>query len=63
MGQISGALFVLIFETVNASTGSPVAPMIGLVILTAIEIPMVLAMRESSLIEKAKGYLVGNDKK
>lgn len=62
MGQISGALFVLIFETVNASTGSPVAPMIGLVILTAIEIPMVLAMRESSLIEKAKGYLVGNDK-
>lgn len=54
MGQISGALFVLIFETVNASTGSPVAPMIGLVVLTAIEIPMVLSMKESKLIQAAK---------
>ncbi|MDO4176403.1 MAG: MFS transporter [Bacillota bacterium] len=54
MGQISGALFVLIFEMVNASTGSPVAPMIGLVILTAIEIPMVLAMKESKLVQQAK---------
>ena len=54
MGQISGALFVLIFEMVNASTGSPVAPMIGLVILTAIEIPMVLAMKESRLVQEAK---------
>lgn len=57
MGQISGALFVFLFEVINGATGSPVAPMLGLVILTAIEIPMVIAMKESSLIEKAKNIV------
>ena len=50
MGQISGALFVLLFEAISSSAGSVTAPMIGIVILTAIEIPIVTRMRESKLV-------------
>ena len=50
MGQISGALFVLLFEAISGSTGSVTAPMIGIVILTAIEIPIVMKMQESKLM-------------
>ena len=52
MGQISGALFVLLFEAISGAVGSVTAPMIGIVILTAIEIPIVAKMRESKLVEQ-----------
>jgi len=55
MGQISGALFVLLFEAISSSAGSVTAPMIGIVILTAIEIPIVTRMRESKLVEESTG--------
>ena len=54
MGQISGALFVLIFEGISGATGSVIVPMIGIVILTVIEIPIVAKMKESKLIDQRK---------
>ena len=54
MGQISGALFVLLFEAISGAAGSVTAPMIGIVILTAIEIPIVAKMRESKLVNQQK---------
>ena len=52
MGQISGVLFVLLFEAISAGTGSVVVPMLGIVILTAIEIPIVAKMKESKVLDK-----------
>lgn len=52
MGQISGALFVLLFEVISGASGSVSVPMIGIVILTAVEIPIVMRMRESKLVEQ-----------
>lgn len=54
MGQISGALFVLLFEAISGASGSVTAPMIGIVILTAIEIPIVMRMKESKLVDQQK---------
>lgn len=51
MGQISGALFVVIFEAISSATGSINLPMILLVIATAIEIPFTLKMRESNILK------------
>ena len=50
MGQISGALFVLLFEAISGAAGSVVVPMIGIVILTIIELPIVAKMKESKLV-------------
>ncbi|MDO4545017.1 MAG: MFS transporter, partial [Bacillota bacterium] len=50
MGQISGTLFVLLFEAASSGFGTVTAPMLGLVILTVIEIPIVAKMRESKLL-------------
>lgn len=55
MGQISGTLFVLLFEATSSLTGSIVVPMIGLIVLIAAGIPMLLAMKESDLARKNKG--------
>lgn len=54
MGQISGALFVLLFEAISGASGSVTVPMIGIVILTAIEIPIVTRMKESKLVDQQK---------
>lgn len=49
MGQISGALFVYLFEVLQSSSGSPILPMILVVALTALELPVTLGMKESDL--------------
>jgi len=50
MGQISGALFVYLFDLMQgASGGSVVFPMICIVALTIIELPVALKMQESKL--------------
>ena len=54
MGQISGVLFVLLFEAVSGASGSVVIPMIGIVILTVIEIPIAAKMKESKLIDQQR---------
>lgn len=52
MGQISGALFVYIFEAVSGSSGSVVLPMIFIVLISAFEVPFTLRMKESALVNK-----------
>ena len=54
MGQISGALFVILFELISGASGSVVVPMVCIVILTVIEIPIAAMMKESKLIDQRK---------
>ena len=49
MGQISGAFFVYLFDFLQNTTGSVVWPMLFVVMLTAIELPLALRMKESAL--------------
>lgn len=51
MGQISGALFVVIFEAVSSTTGSVTIPMLLIVLATAIEIPFTVKMKESDILK------------
>lgn len=50
MGQISGTLFVLIFEWLNGSTGSILLPMLLLVGLSTLQIPFAARMKESKIL-------------
>ncbi len=50
MGQISGALFVYLFEALNSATGSIVLPMLLIVVITAVELPVTMRMKESDVI-------------
>ncbi|MDV3425969.1 MAG: MFS transporter [Bacillota bacterium] len=52
MGQISGALFIYVFEALNNITGSIVLPMLLIVSVSALEIPFTFHMKESNLIKK-----------
>jgi FLVCR family MFS transporter 7 len=52
MGQISGTLFVVIFEAISGSTGSVIIPMLLLVAATAVEIPFTLKMKESNILKE-----------
>ena len=49
MGQVSGALFVYLFELLNKTSGSVIVPMLCVVVLTLLEMPFALQMRESKL--------------
>ena len=49
MGQVSGALFVFLFEVVNKISGSIAAPMLCVVVLTLLDVPVALQMKESKL--------------
>lgn len=51
MGQISGTLFVFLFEGLSGAFGSIVIPMIGIVVLNGLQIPLVMRMRESKSME------------
>ena len=52
MGQISGVIFVFLFESLAGSFDSIIPPMLAIVAISAIEIPFTLKMRESSLNKK-----------
>ena len=49
MGQISGALFVYLFDVLQNASGSTLLPMLCIVALTAAELPATLRMKESKL--------------
>ena len=49
MGQVSGALFVYLFELLNKTSGSVIVPMLCVVVLTLLEMPFALQMRESKM--------------
>ncbi len=50
MGQISGALFVYLFDVAQGISGHIELPMLCIVVLTIIELPIALKMQESKLI-------------
>lgn len=52
MGQISGVLFVFLFEALSGALGTVTVPMVFIVVITALEIPLVAKMKESSLTKK-----------
>ncbi len=52
MGQISGALFVYLFDVLNGISNRVVVPMLCIVVLTMIEVPVALRMKESKLMGK-----------
>lgn len=49
MGQVSGALFVYLFDFIQNISGTVMWPMLFVVILTAVELPVTLKMKESKL--------------
>jgi FLVCR family MFS transporter 7 len=52
MGQISGALFVYLFDLIQTASGSATWPMLFVVALTVLELPITLRMKESKLNTK-----------
>jgi FLVCR family MFS transporter 7 len=52
MGQISGVLFVFLFEALAAGFHSVIPPMLAIVALTAAEIPFAFKMKESPLLKR-----------
>lgn len=52
MGQISGVIFVFLFEAMASRLGSIVPPMLFIVAITGMEIPFTLKMKESSLLKR-----------
>jgi FLVCR family MFS transporter 7 len=52
MGQISGVLFVFLFEALAAGFHSVIPPMLAIVALTAAEIPFAFKMKESALLKR-----------
>lgn len=48
MGQISGTLFVFMFEGLSGAFGTIVIPMLLVVVLNAVQIPLVRSMKEST---------------
>lgn len=56
MGQISGAVFVFLFETLQTASGSAIWPMLAVVALNSLVLPFTFKIRESKLImTKASG--------
>lgn len=51
MGQISGVLFMLMFEAISGEVGNIVLPMLIFVGLTAILIPITIKMKESNILK------------
>ncbi len=57
MGQISGALFVYLFEFFQTLTSSVTWPMLGIVLLTAAVLPAALVIKESNLVKQSEAYV------
>lgn len=51
-GQISGILFVYIFQAFTGATASVVIPMLLIIIVSAIQLPFAFLMKESKLLTK-----------
>lgn len=52
MGQISGILFVYIFESLSGASGSVILPMLIIIIISAVQLPFAFTMKESDLVKK-----------
>ena len=49
-GQISGILFVYLFDLTNGAFGNVLIPLIGIILLTLIQFPVSLFMKESDVL-------------
>jgi FLVCR family MFS transporter 7 len=49
-GQISGIVFVYLFDLTNGAFGNVLMPMIGIIVLTLIQFPVSLFMKESDVL-------------
>ena len=54
-GQVSGTLFVLLFEWLNGATSSILLPMLLFVGMTALQIPFAARMKESKILLALRG--------
>ena len=54
MGQISGVIFVFLFEALAGGLHSIIPPMLAIVVITAMEIPFTFKMKESSLLKRSE---------
>jgi FLVCR family MFS transporter 7 len=54
MGQISGVVFVFLFEAMSAGFNSVIPPMLAVAAITAAEIPLTLRMKESPLLKRGE---------
>ena len=52
-GQVSGILFVVLFDVIHEMAGSLLMPMLFLVIIAALQIPFTLRMKESELLAES----------
>jgi FLVCR family MFS transporter 7 len=52
MGQISGILFVVLFEVIQEAAGGVLWPMLFLVVLALLQIPAAASMKESALFKE-----------
>ena len=50
MGQVSGALFVYLFDLASGALHTVLVPMLCIVLLTALQLPVALRMKESKLM-------------
>jgi FLVCR family MFS transporter 7 len=50
MGQISGSLFVVLFDAIGKASGSIRIPMLIIVAATILEVPFTLKMKESQIL-------------
>lgn len=54
-GQISGVLFVYLFDLLLGATGNIIVPMIGIMALTLIQFPIAFKMKESKILLALQG--------
>jgi FLVCR family MFS transporter 7 len=53
-GQISGIVFVALFDMIFARTASILAPMIFLIVVAVLQVPITLLMKESEILKSSK---------
>jgi len=53
-GQISGIVFVYLFDLTNGAFGNVLMPMVGIIVLTLIQFPVSLFMKESDVLLSLK---------
>ncbi|MDD5017299.1 MAG: MFS transporter [Eubacteriales bacterium] len=51
MGQVSGIIFVLLFDTILGVSGTTVWPMMVLIVLALLQIPLAARMKESAIFK------------
>lgn len=62
MGQVSGILFVIIFNMIFEATKAFFWPMIFMIILVAIQVPLAALMKESNILKESRAQWLASKK-